>query len=179
MIPARTTARRPTGSASSRRQRGQTIVEFAFVMPIFLLGVFGIIDGGRLVYLNSVLSQAAREGAREASVEASWVGDTDPSCNTTGGPVCPATTDALKSRVVSAVNRMTTPFGDIASANVFMSCDATTPPSSTWTTSSCVTRSSGSLVSVRVIYTFTAITPVIGQILGNLSLSGSATMVVN
>ena len=45
------------------RSRGQSLVEFALVIPIFLLLLFGLIDGGRLVYQHSVLSQAAREGA--------------------------------------------------------------------------------------------------------------------
>ena len=54
--------------------RGQALVEFALVIPIFLLLLFGLIDVGRLVYMNSVLSQAAREGTRLASVEASWMG---------------------------------------------------------------------------------------------------------
>ncbi len=160
-------------------QHGQGLLEFAFVMPVFLLLVFGIIDGGRLVYLNSTLSQAAREGARTASVEVYWVGSTDASCNTTGGPVCPATVDVLKSQVLGAVNRMTAPFGTIGSSSLFMSCDATTPPSASWTSSSCASRTTGSLVSVRVVYTYTAITPVIGQILGSLTLSGSATMVAD
>ena len=48
------------------------------VIIVFGIAFFGFIDGVRLVYLNSTLSQAAREGARLASVEASWVGSTDP-----------------------------------------------------------------------------------------------------
>ena len=74
---------------------------------------------------------------------------------------------------------MTVPFGTITSANVFLSCDASTPPSGTWATSSCASRTTGDLVSVRVTYSFSAITPVLGQILGPVVLSGSATMVVN
>lgn len=161
------------------RQAGQTLVEFALVMPIFLLGVFGMIDGGRLVYLNSTLSQAAREGARQASVEASWIGSTDGSCNATGGPTCPATKDLFKYHVILAVNRMMTPFGTITPEHVYISCDATTPPSGSWTGQSCSSPASGGFVSVRVVYTYSALTPVIGQILGNVTLSGSATMVIN
>ncbi len=48
--------------ASSRT--GQTLVEFALVLPVFLVVLFGLLDVGRYVYMNSVLSQAAREGAR-------------------------------------------------------------------------------------------------------------------
>ena len=44
--------------------RGQTIVEFALVLPIFLLIVFGIFDFGRIVFLQSQLENAVREGVR-------------------------------------------------------------------------------------------------------------------
>lgn len=162
----------------TRRQRGQGLVEFALVLPIFMIGLFGLIDGSRLVFMNSTLSQAAREGARQASVEASWLGSSEGSCNTTGGPICPATLDVLTAHVVAAVNRMTT-LGTIPSSNVYLSCDATTPPSGNWTGQTCSSRTAGSYVSVRVSQSFTPITPVVGQILGTITLSGSATMAIN
>jgi hypothetical protein len=164
---------------TSHRRRGQALVEFALVIPIFLLGLFGLIDGSRLVFLNSTLSQAAREGARLASVEASFVGSTDGSCNTAGGPICPASPDAMKADIVSAVNRMMTPFAAIPASDVYLSCDASLAPSGEWTGSSCASGSSGDLVSVRVIYTYVPFTPLIGQLIGNRQLSGSATMVIN
>jgi hypothetical protein len=154
-------------------------VEFAIVLPVFFLLLFGLIDGGRLVFLNSTLSQAAREAARVGSVEAAWIGSSDAGCGRTGGPVCPATLDALRADLTAAANRMIGPFSSIASANVYVRCDATTPPTGSWTGQSCTSTSTGNLVSVRVVYTFTAITPVIGAILGSVPLSGSATMVIN
>ena len=78
-----------------RTRHGQALVEFALVIPIFLLMLFGLIDIGRLVYLNATLSQAAREGARVGSVEASYRGSADPACGTAGGPVCPANDNVL------------------------------------------------------------------------------------
>ena len=161
------------------RERGQTLVEFALIMPIFLLGVFGLIDGSRLVYMSSTLSQAAREGARQGSVEASWISSAEGSCGATGGPICPADVDTFEAHVVAAVNRMMVPFGSVPSASVAIRCDATTPPSGDWTGQSCSSPTSGGVVSVRVKYTFMALTPVVGQILGTLSLSGSATMVMD
>jgi Flp pilus assembly protein TadG len=160
------------------RERGQTLVEFALVFPVFMVLLFGIIDGSRLVFTNSTLSQAAREGARQASVEASWVGSSEGSCNTTAGPVCPATVDVLKADVIGAVNRMTT-LGPVAGSNVFLSCDATTAPSGNWTGQTCSSRTTGNYVSVRVVSSFVPITPIVGQILGTITLSGSATMTIN
>ena len=160
-------------------ERGQTLLEFAFVLPIFLLGLFALIDGARLVYLNSTLSQAAREGARVGSVEATWIGSLDPGCDSSGGPNCPADVDAFKTHVVTAVNRMMVPFASIPNSSVHISCDTTTPPSGSWTGQSCATRSTGGVISVRVTYTFTAITPLLAQFVGGVPLSGAATMVVN
>src|SRR5687768_7515945 len=50
-------------------RRGQAMVEFALIIPIFLLMIFGILDLGRAVYAYSTLNNAAREGARVAAVD--------------------------------------------------------------------------------------------------------------
>ena len=52
----------------SSEQRGQGIVEFALVLPIFLLLTLGTIELGWLVYSNHTLNNATREGARYAMV---------------------------------------------------------------------------------------------------------------
>ena len=54
---------------SGPRSRGQALVEFALVFPIFMLVLFGIIDVGRFVYVSNSLNEASREGARYGSVE--------------------------------------------------------------------------------------------------------------
>lgn len=51
------------------KSRGQALVEFALIVPIFLLLFFGLIDVGRAVYVNNSLAEAAREGARWGSVQ--------------------------------------------------------------------------------------------------------------
>jgi Flp pilus assembly protein TadG len=51
--------------------RGQAIVEFALVATVFFLLVFGVIELGRLVYVNHALANATREGARVALVSGS------------------------------------------------------------------------------------------------------------
>jgi len=47
--------------------RGAAAVEFALLLPVLLLIVFGIIDFGRALNAQITLTQAAREGARLAS----------------------------------------------------------------------------------------------------------------
>ena len=51
------------------RGRGQALVEFALVFPVFMLVLFGILDVGRYVYVSNALNEASREGARYGSVE--------------------------------------------------------------------------------------------------------------
>jgi hypothetical protein len=48
--------------------RGQTLVEFALILPAFLLLVVFIFDFGRAVYYYSAIHNAAREGARYGAV---------------------------------------------------------------------------------------------------------------
>jgi Flp pilus assembly protein TadG len=45
------------------------MVEFALILPIFILVLVGIFDLGRGVYAFNTISQAAREGARLAIVD--------------------------------------------------------------------------------------------------------------
>jgi Flp pilus assembly protein TadG len=52
----------------SRRSRGQALVEFALVIPIFLLLLVALFDLGRAVFAYNTLTNAAREGARTAIV---------------------------------------------------------------------------------------------------------------
>jgi Flp pilus assembly protein TadG len=48
--------------------RGQAIVEFALVLPVFLLLVLGIVQFGRLYSNNETITNATRAGARVAAV---------------------------------------------------------------------------------------------------------------
>ena len=47
--------------------KGQGIVEFALVLPLFLILVFGIIEAGRLLFLYSMVLSSSREAARYGS----------------------------------------------------------------------------------------------------------------
>jgi Flp pilus assembly protein TadG len=51
-----------------RSIRGQSLVEFAMVLPLMLVIVFMITEFGRALWIKNTLTQAAREGARDAVV---------------------------------------------------------------------------------------------------------------
>jgi Flp pilus assembly protein TadG len=47
-----------------RRREGQSLVEFALVLPLLIILVFGIIDFSIGLYDKAVITNASREGAR-------------------------------------------------------------------------------------------------------------------
>ena len=51
---------------TQRGRRGQSLVEFAFVAPLFFLMIFGITDFGRLFFTKQTLQFALREAGRYA-----------------------------------------------------------------------------------------------------------------
>ena len=173
--------------------RGQSLVETALVLPIFLLILFGLVDVGRLVYTNSMTSQAAREGARLASVQARWIGATtadDVGCVASaaaitslnpGAHVCPADVATMRANIQAAANSELVAAGQIAVTNVYVRCDAAdaTAPTGAWTGASCTSSDIGDQVSVRVVLTYVPLTPIVGPMLGSIVLSGSATMAIN
>ncbi len=185
-------------------QAGQSLVEFALVFPIFFVLLMGIIDLGRFVYTDATLSQAAREGARVAAVEAGWIGislstpgcvaaPSDIGAGNPGAHVCRQLVSDMKADVVAAINKMVVDVGPITVNDVYLSCNTGNvgdlPPTGAWTETvggnGCVDSSGnaigqqGDLVSVRIAYTFKPVTPIVSSIAIAVSRSSSATMVVN
>lgn len=58
-----------------RNRRGAAAVEFAVVAPVFFLLVFGMIEYGRMVMVQQLLTNAAREGARVGVLDNSTAAD--------------------------------------------------------------------------------------------------------
>ena len=50
------------------KARGQELVEYAMILPIFVFLILGILDLGRAVYYYSAINNGAREGARYGSI---------------------------------------------------------------------------------------------------------------
>ena len=70
-----------------RDASGAVLIEFALVITVLLILVFGVIDFGRLLFTANNLTAAAREGARFASVQP--------------GPITGATTTSIQAEVVA------------------------------------------------------------------------------
>jgi Flp pilus assembly protein TadG len=67
--------RRPNRRLRTPRRRqachGAAAVEFALIAPLFFLLIFGMIEYGRMVMVQQVLTNGSREGARRAVLEQS------------------------------------------------------------------------------------------------------------
>lgn len=153
--------------STGRRQRAkaQALVEFALVLPIFLLILFVIFDFGRAIYAYNAISNAAREGGRTAIInqypdavrakaaqQATAVGlpTTDPGgCPSAGGPTTATSGVCLVLR--------TGPTLDSA---------CPTPP----------TLGCTAVVSVKT--TFTALTPIIGNIVGPVPITAETKQII-
>lgn len=93
----------PSREQTAHRDRGQTLVEFAFVALLFLVLVFGIIEFGRALWTWNTIVQATRAGARYAVVEQPTTDDSlikkvvvyyDPNAASSSTPVVPGLTEA-------------------------------------------------------------------------------------
>lgn len=136
------TRRARRGSANS--DRGAAAVEFALLLPLLVLLIFGMIDFGRAINAQITLTQAAREGARVLAL---------PGGTTVGSDGQPAYVD----RVIAAGNGL-----GLTASNVTDLPDTSTPPETGCPSGS---GNTGDDAVVKVTYTFTFITPV-GSIFG-------------
>lgn len=137
-------------------KQGQTLVEFALILPIFVLVLVGIFDLGRAVYVFNTLNNAAREAVRVAIVNQN----------------CTAIGNEAESAAVSVGIDWNAALGCNAAANDveirFLQPDYTaTAPCS-------ATPRMGCIVEVTVQYEYTAATPIVGNIIGVLNLEGSS-----
>jgi Flp pilus assembly protein TadG len=134
------------------RQRGQALVEFALVIPIFLLVIFGLVDLGRAVFVNNTIAEAARDGARYGSVQAR------------------SYNDASRATVEDWVlDRLA---GEVPNPTVTVTCIPQT------TALGC-TGNGDDFVIVTVETDLDMITPIIGQIVGTLELDARSEVLVN
>jgi Flp pilus assembly protein TadG len=145
-----TISRRPTNRAA---RKGQGLVEFALVLPLILLLIMGVVDLGRGIFAFNEVANAAREGGRtgivnqtltdirtRAAAQAIALGipTTQPAnCPALGGP----------------------PPAGAGICVVILEADGTAGSCST-------TPEIGCQVVVSVKTTFTALTPIIGNIVG-------------
>ena len=143
-----------TRNGSSRRTRGQALVEFAIVIPLFLLMLVALFDLGRAVFAYNTLTNAAREGARLAIVNQ----DLDSVIN--------------RAKNQSAIVELDTPNVEV---DFWQMRDDGEPD----TTDPCDLVATNCLAVVRFEATYRPITPFISNILFSSGVTFVATSVLN
>src|SRR5688500_3330716 len=76
------------------QRRPAAAVEFAIVAPVFFLLVVGMIEYGRMVMVQQVITNASREGARKAVLDGATTSEVQTTVNSylTSGSITGATT---------------------------------------------------------------------------------------
>jgi Flp pilus assembly protein TadG len=61
------------------QRKGAAVVELAFTAPLLFLITFGMIDVGRAVMVQNLITNAARDGARAAALDGATAGEIETS----------------------------------------------------------------------------------------------------
>jgi Flp pilus assembly protein TadG len=149
------------------RSGGQSLVEFALVIPIIILLIVGFVEIGRAVFAYNTIANAARQAVRVAVVnQISDVTDCDET-RPVEDPYEPHW--SLRGCAIAAA----APLG-ITTANVSVSY---TPPASTTLSCSPVLHV-GCLAAVTVTYQYTPSTPFVSSLIGPISMTQTSEMPV-
>jgi Flp pilus assembly protein TadG len=138
-----------------REERGAIVVEFALIVPMLLLLVFGILEFGYMMSRDTAIDNAARDGARVASLDGTFTEVCTSIRNelTGSGIPAPATCNAANSTTTANIK-----IDCIKADNT--ACAAT---SSTYDT----LAESGTTATVRVSYSYKWITPLVSSLFGS------------
>lgn len=155
-----------------RFQRGAVAVEFALVLPLLLILLFGIIGFGVMMYNQAVITNAAREGARWGAVQSALLVPQPVNCSTTGLSVLMGSGCSGSGQATSACQ-----VASNYSASYLITFGTHTTPT---ITVSCITPSNGSSVAsaiqVQVSYNYTGLG--FFGLMGNSGASGLSSTAV-
>lgn len=136
--------------------RGQSMVEFALILPVFVLILVGVFDLGRAVYAYNTINNAAREAARLAIVD--------------------QTIAHIKAEAIGASVAL-----DLGLADIDVDFRSVATPDQADTCSGDVAGDNNNtdaivlcVAVVTVNYDYQAATPIVGNIIGTLALTGES-----
>jgi Flp pilus assembly protein TadG len=150
--------------------RGQALVEFALVAPMFFMLLFALIDFGRYVYYVQILNNAAREGARYAIVHGA---NGLPS----SGPPAPGTTssDPTGANVKTAARNYLV--GVIGQTSGALTIDVCWKPRNGAGAPCSGDNGRSNPVEVTIDYQFRSVIPIVP--IPPINVEGASTLVVN
>jgi Flp pilus assembly protein TadG len=162
------------------KAKGQGLVEFALILPLFIAIMAGLLDGTRLLFTYNELQEAARVGARWGAIEVDrdcWgtFAHLGNSTATTSFSVlsytpsgCPTSVHTIAGEVASKLVGI-----DKGKVTLSIATDPTSLGTDDYTASdSAISKYVGDAVTVQVTYTFK---PVLGFDHLGITLTGKAT----
>ena len=159
------------------RTRGQAMVEFAIVLPVFLAMLLGIVDFGRVIWATNSLSNAAAEAARFAIVHGGAasdpcpVGPPGPDANVPlASPSCPYPAPS-KPAIKNAAIAYAIAGGSNVSVTVCYGVGCTDDADTG-------TDARGTPVTIVVTSNISLVAPALLG-MGSFAISGNSTMLVN
>jgi Flp pilus assembly protein TadG len=144
---------------SGRRSRGQSLTEFALILPILLLIIFGVVDFGRAIYAYNAVSNAAREGGRTAIV------------NQTASDIRSRAIQQATALGIDAASVSCPPAGPSGVCIQFKNATLTADCSP-------ATGALGCVAVITVKYSMTPLTPIIGSIIGSIPISAQTKQAI-
>jgi hypothetical protein len=174
----RSSKRRVPGQRSEAS--GQGLAEFALIIPIFALMLFGIVDFGRVIWARNSLENAAREGARYAIVHGGTASQTCPVGPTALNPQVATPSCPFPSPLKTSIELAALAFAFAGGSGVLVTaCYHTAGTTCTGNIDEpLITNARGTAVTVTVTSTLNLIVPSLLH-LGSFPIVGSTTMLVN
>ena len=102
--------------AARERGRGQGLVEFAILVPLFLLILLGLLEFGFVFNHDLTIEYATREGARAGAALANGSG-TNSACVDASGNPTPLTAGDVDPLIIAAVQRVLESPGSLVNRN--------------------------------------------------------------
>jgi Flp pilus assembly protein TadG len=138
---------------AKNREKGASAVEFAIVLPVLIVILFGIIEFGLILYDKAVITNASREGARRGIVYH------EPGTITSSG---------VAADIVNTVN--------IYTANYLISFGSVPAVPLTTVSGDCFSPGTALSVTVTYPYTFLVLPDFVSTLGGGITLNASTVM---
>lgn len=130
----------------SDRPRGQALVEFALILPVFILMLVGLFDLGRAVYGFNTVSNASREAVRLAIVDQNVAN--------------------IQAKAIQRASSLGLSASDVTVSFLNPDLSAGAPCDTAPYQLGCVAQ-------VHVVYHYTPATPIIGNLVGTLTIAST------
>jgi len=148
-----------------KNQKGTSIVEFAIILPLLIILIFGMVEFSVLFYDKAVITNASREGARGGIVYRA-----DPTILPPNDPYDPFDCTQIGNVVNTYLGNHLVTFGGATAAST--ACQHGTPPSN----GICAASGDSLIITVTYNYTFLLLPNFLNFLSSPFTLTAVTTM---